>query len=428
MRQAQRSADGSVSRRAIIGTAGIGALALGAVGFAQASDGDSNEPKVNSADAPVAFEGKHQAGIVTPAQDRLHLAVFDVTATTRDEVVALLKDWTDAARKMAQGNDVGQFGAVAGQPEAPPEDTGEALGLPPSQLTITIGFGPTFFAKDGKARFGLEGKQPDLLKRLPPFTGDRLQPEISDGDIAIQACSNDPQVAVHAIRNLARIAFGRASVRYSQLGFGRTSSTSTAQITARNLFGFKDGTANIKVEEKKDVESFIWVHPEDSAGWMTNGSYLVTRKINMRIETWDRESLEGQNLIFGRVKGSGGPMSGGDEFDPIDFDAKDSGGEPKIDPLSHVHLAHPNFNKGAKLLRRGYNFVDGSDGLGQLSAGLFFIAYQRNPETQFVQIQNSLAGPTRDLLNEYIVHVGSGIFACPPGVGRSGYWGEGIFA
>mgnify|MGYP002684307359 FL=1 len=91
---------------------------------------------------------------------------------------------------------------------------------------------------------------------------------------------------------------------------------------------------------------------------------------------------------------------------------------------SHVRLAHPDFNKGAKLLRRGYNFVDGSNGLGQLSAGLFFIAYQRDPEKQFVQIQRSLAGLQRDLLNEYIVHVGSGLFACPPGVTKGGYWGE----
>lgn len=416
-----------LSRRNLIGAAGVGALALGATGgFAV---GNKAEAVVADPSAlPVQFEGTHQAGIVTPAQDRLHLAVFDVTTDDRAEVIALLKDWTEASRKLTQGNDVGKFGAVSGAPAAPPEDTGEALGLPPSQLTITIGFGPTFFENDGKARFGLDGKKPDLLKKLPRFPGDNLQPGISEGDIAIQACANDPQIAVHAIRNLARIAFGRASVRYSQLGFGRTSSTSTAQATPRNLLGFKDGTANIKVEEKEDVEDFVWVNDGDGPDWLTGGSYLVTRKINMRIETWDRESLAGQNSIIGRTKGSGGPMSGGDEFDGIDFKAKGADKEPLIGKLSHVRLAHPDFNKGAKLLRRGYNFVDGSDGLGQLSAGLFFICYQRDPEKQFIQVQNSLAGPSRDLLNEYIVHVSSGLFACPPGVGRTGYWGDTLFA
>jgi deferrochelatase/peroxidase EfeB len=352
-----------------------------------------------------------------------------MTSEERADLISLLKDWTSAARQMTQGNDVGKFGAVSGSPFAPPEDTGEALGLPPSGLTITVGFGRGLFVDaKGKARFGLDGKLPDKLKELPAFSGDQLDPAISDGDLAIQACANDPQVAVHAVRNLVRIAFGRASVRYSQMGFGRTSSTSSAQVTARNMLGFKDGTANIKVEDKKDVEDFVWVPKEDGPDWLVGGSYLVSRKINMRIEIWDREPLEGQENIIGRAKGSGGPLSGGDEFAKLDFTQKNDRGAPVIDMKSHVRLAHPDFNHGAKLLRRGYNFVDGSDGLGQLSAGLFFIAYQRDPEKQFVQVQRSLAGSQNDLLNEYIVHVSSGLFACPPGVGRKGFWGDRLFA
>ena len=417
------------SRRRLLGAAGLGALAAGAAGAGYAIGDKPVEVGPDPDALPVRFEGAHQAGIVTPAQDRLYFAALDLTTDSRDDLILLLKEWTDAARKMTQGNDVGEFGAVAGSPLAPPEDTGEALGLPPSNLTITIGFGRGMFVDEkGKARFGLDGQLPELLKDLPSFSGDRLDPAISGGDLAIQACANDPQVAVHAVRNLVRIAFGRASVRYSQMGFGRTSSTSSAQVTPRNLFGFKDGTANIKVEEAKDVDDFVWVHPDDGPDWLVGGSYLVTRKINMRIETWDRESLEGQEVIIGRTKGSGGPLSGGDEFAEIDFDDKDEAGEPLIDLKSHVRLAHADFNKGAKLLRRGYNFVDGSNGLGQLSAGLFFIAYQRDPEKQFVQIQRSLAGLQKDLLNEYIVHVSSGLFACPPGVSKTGYWGEGLFA
>lgn len=107
---------------------------------------------------------------------------------------------------------------------------------------------------------------------------------------------------------------------------------------------------------------------------------------------------------------------------------KGDDGELLVGKKSHVRLAHPDSNKGAKLLRRGYNFVEGSDGLGQLSAGLFFLAYQRDPEKQFVRVQRSLAGLQNDLLNEYIVHVSSGIFACPPGIGKTGFWGETLFA
>jgi deferrochelatase/peroxidase EfeB len=420
-----------LSRRKLIGAAGLGALAVGAGGgYAVGRQSEVTAAGVaDPAAEPVPFEGAHQAGIVTPAQDRLYFVTLDMTSEERSDLISLLKDWTAASRQMTQGNDVGEFGAVSGSPFAPPEDTGEALGLPPSGLTITVGFGRSLFVDaDGKARFGLDGKLPDRLKELPAFSGDDLDPALCDGDLAIQACANDPQVAVHAVRNLVRIAFGRASVRYSQMGFGRTSSTSTAQVTARNLLGFKDGTANIKVEEKKDVQDFVWVPKDDGPDWLVGGSYLVTRKINMRIEIWDREPLEGQENIIGRAKGSGGPLSGGDEFDQLDFTQKDDRGDPVIDMRSHVRLAHPDFNKGAKLLRRGYNFVDGSNGLGQLSAGLFFMAYQRDPEKQFVQVQRSLAGSQNDLLNEYIVHVGSALFACPPGVSTKGFWGEGLFA
>ena len=253
--------DTGLSRRKLLGAAGVGALAVGAAGAGGYAIGDKPVPVVPEVSAePVAFHGEHQAGIVTPAQDRLYFVALDMTSERREDLVSLLKDWTVAAREMAEGNDVGKFGAVAGPALAPPEDTGEALGLPPSGLTLTVGFGRSLFVdKHDKPRFGLDGKLPDGLIELPAFAGEQIDPSISGGDLAIQACANDPQVAVHAVRNLVRIAFGRASVRYSQMGFGRTSSTSTAQVTSRNMLGFKDGTANIKVEHKGDVEKFVWV-------------------------------------------------------------------------------------------------------------------------------------------------------------------------
>jgi deferrochelatase/peroxidase EfeB len=88
-------------------------------------------------------------------------------------------------------------------------------------------------------------------------------------------------------------------------------------------------------------------------------------------------------------------------------------------------LAHPDNNSGARLLRRGYNFVDGSDGLGRLDAGLFFMAYQRDPRNQFVPVQRALA--RGDALNEYLVHTGSAVFACPPGVQPGQHWGQTLF-
>ena len=163
--------------------------------------------------------------------------------------------------------------------DAPPQDTGEALGLPPSGLTVTIGFGRSLFTdSSGGDRFGLAGHLPAGLIELPTFPGDTLDPARTGGDIYVQACANDPQVAVHAVRNLARLGFGTATVRWSQLGFGRTSSTSAAQATPRNLFGFSDGTANVKAEDP-DANTSVWVQPADGPQWMVGGTFGVARRI-----------------------------------------------------------------------------------------------------------------------------------------------------
>jgi deferrochelatase/peroxidase EfeB len=406
------------------GVAGVAGAATGVGMWVRGDDQQAGDP---AADA-VPFHGEHQAGITTAAQDRLHFVAFDVITDDRDRLVEMLREWTAAAARMTAGKDAGLVGAVEGIPEAPPDDTGEALGLPPAQLTLTVGFGPSLFRDaKGRDRFGIAAKRPAALAELPHFPGDALQPDISGGDLCVQACANDPQVAVHAIRNLARIGFGVVSVRYSQLGFGRTSSTSRNQATPRNLMGFKDGTANLKAEDGKLLAEHLWVQPGDGPEWMAGGSYLVTRKIRMIIETWDRTSLGEQEAIIGRAKGSGAPLGRAGEFDEIDFAAKGAAGRPAVPVDAHVRLAHPDHNGGARLLRRGYNFVDGSDGLGRLDAGLFFMAYQRDPRKQFVPVQSQLA--RKDTLNEYIRHVSSGLFACPPGVrGQDDFWGRALFA
>ncbi|MCU1526354.1 MAG: hypothetical protein JWP75_117 [Frondihabitans sp.] len=425
--ESPRSTTG-VSRRGLLGLAGAG-IGVGVVGAGIGIGVSASTSTLGSSGAATTypFFAEHQSGIVTAAQDRLHFAAFDVSeGTTRTELVGLLKDWSYAAARMTKGDQVSTAGATGGSIYAPPDDTGEALGLPAAGLTITIGFGPSLFTDgDGKDRFGLASKRPSRLIELPAFAGDNLDPALSNGDLCIQACSDDPQVAVHAIRNLSRIAFGRADLRWSQLGFGRTSSTTRSQTTPRNLFGFKDGTANLKAEDASLVEKDIWAHDDDGASWMAGGSYLVSRKIRMHIETWDHQSLLEQQTVIGRDKGEGAPLSGGSEFSTPNFH-KRKDGKPAIDTTSHVSVAHPSHNSGAQLLRRGYNFVDGNDSLGRLNAGLFFIGYQRDPENQFVRIQNALA--SHDAMNEYVQHVSSGIFAVPPGASTGGYVGETLFA
>jgi deferrochelatase/peroxidase EfeB len=377
-------------------------------------------------DVVHAFRGAHQAGIVTPAQDRLHFAAFDVTTSSRAQLVALLKAWTLAADRMTRGLDAGEVGAVDGPDNLPPDDTGEALGLPSAGLTLTFGFGPGLFRDAaGRDRFGLADRRPAALETLPHFPGDALDPARSEGDLCVQACADDPQVAVHAIRNLARIGFGTVSVRWSQLGFGRTSTTSTSQSTPRNLFGFKDGTANVKAEDPKALAEHIWVGADDDADWLAGGSYLVARRINMGIEIWDRLSLAEQEATVGRTKGTGAPLSGGTEHSAPDFAMPGSDG-PVIPAGSHVRVVHPDQNDGARMLRRGYNFVDGTDALGSLNAGLFFLAYVRDPRTDFIPVQRRMA--RSDTMMEYLKVTGSALFAVPPGIGPGEYVGQSLFA
>jgi deferrochelatase/peroxidase EfeB len=411
----------AVSRRlfvgAVVGGAGIAVGAGAAYGATRMadSDGDTLDP----AGQIVPFHGAHQAGITTPAQDRLAFASFDVSGN-RTELRTMLAAWTAAAARMTAGRPVGDD---LERELYPPLDTGEALGLAPGHLTITVGFGPTLFDD----RFGLASKRPAALIDTPTFPGDQLEANRSGGDLCIQACSDDPQVAFHAIRNLARLGRGVVTMRWSQLGFGRTSSTSSAQATPRNLMGFLDGTNNITAEDTEYLQQYVWVGDDTDQPWMRGGSYVVTRRIRMLIEAWDRDYLADQENIIGRRKISGVPFGGTHEHDLPDLEAKGPDGLPLIPIDAHIRLVSPHTHGGQRLLRRGYSFTDGIDPVtGELDAGLFFIAYQRDPRRQFVPIQAMLS--EQDALNEYLRQTSSAIFAVPPGVQEAGAWGAALFA
>ncbi|MFL6121652.1 iron uptake transporter deferrochelatase/peroxidase subunit [Actinophytocola sp.] len=416
----------TLSRRRLLGVVGAGAAVAGAGAAAgvlanEALSGDPVTHTSAAADA-VPFYGRHQAGIVTPAQDRMHFVALDVTTTDRAELIQLLKDWTVAADRMTRGLEAKPDGAVGGLPDAAPADTGEALDLAASALTLTIGFGRSLFDD----RFGLAPHLPEALAPLPHFPADDLDPKRSDGDLCLQACANDPQVAVHAIRNLVRLGFGKVAVRWSQLGFGRTSSTSKSQATPRNLFGFKDGTRNLKAEETDLLTKHVWVAKDDGPNWLVDGTYLVARRIRMHIEIWDRTPLAEQEAIIGRAKGTGAPLGQVAEFDEPDLHVRGAGGVPVIADDAHIRLASAEALGGARILRRGYNFTDGTDGLGHLDAGLFFICFNRDSRKQFVPMQQALS--SKDSMMEYVEHTGSGLFAVPPGVSKGGYWGDTLFA
>jgi len=374
----------------------------------------AGESAGEAAGGAVAFYGAHQAGIATPTQQYVQFVSLDLASdAAASDLDGLLQNLSAAASLLAHGRPVG---AVSTGSRAP-IDTGEALGLGPAQLTVTFGLGPSVFR-----RVGLSRLRPAPLVDLPAFPGDELDSGISGGDLCIQACSNDPQVAFHAVHDLIRLASPTATARWLLAGFGRISN-SRSQATPRNLLGFKDGTDNIMVQEKGALKRFVWAGAPESPAWMRGGSYLAVRRIAIQLTAWDDTGLDQQQQVIGRYKVSGAPLGEKREHDPPDLRARHGRGLV-IPADAHIRLASPNDNDAQRILRRGYAYVDGLTD-GQIGTGLLFLVYNRDPRKQFIPIQRRLA--SNDSLNAFATHIGSAIFAIPPGARPGGYVGEALF-
>ena len=354
----------------------------------------------------IPFYGKCQSGITTPIQRQVYFAVLDLATEDLDTIRGIFKSWTTYIARMMQGELVE---AYKSNTMLPPTDTGEAVGMGTERLTITVGVSPSFLDK-----LKLSSKKLPELEDLPKFARDQLQEDFTGGDICIQACAEDAQVAFHAVRNLLRKGREHLTLKWSQTGYAAITSQGS---TPRNLFGFKDGTANVTSQD--DFDRVIWC---DQDNWMKNGTYLIVRRVQMHLETWDRTSLKEQENTFGRHRDSGAPLGAVDEFDPVDLDLKDDKGNLVIPEDCHVRLAK---EVGEEIYRRAFSYANGIDPrTGQFDAGLLFISFQKDPQ-QFIKVQKNLG--TKDKLNEYITHVGSGLFAILPGVEEGGYLGQSLF-
>lgn len=424
-----------MSRRRFLAGGGaalaVGAVELTGVGSAlsTAQAVAAGLPAGGGEGALAPFYGTHQGGVTTPVQDQTYLASFDLVVQRRAEVADLLRHWSELSARMCAG----ETAVPLGNPHKVVTDTGEAIGLAPGRLTITFGFSPTLFSKEGEDRYGLASRRPAALVELPAFQGDEINTEISGGDITVQACSDDPQVAFHAVRQLARNADGAAKLRWAQAGFQTAPMTDG---TPRNLLGFKDGTANPSTRDPALMSRFIWVGSE-GPDWMRGGSYMVYRRVRTTIERWDTLTTSQQERIIGRHKLSGAPLGKRSEFDPLDLNAMTKEGEPIIPEDAHVRLAAPQNNGGVRILRRVYNYNDGLDqfterwppwrqGL-EYDIGLLFCAYQRDPREGFIRIFRNLA--INDALNQFSTHTASVIVAVPPGAPHPGRWvGERLFS
>ncbi len=445
---------GPTRRGFLTKTAGLVAVAGSTFGVGTAAEvlaKANDQAAEDRARQTEPFCGMHQGGIVTPLQSHTYFAAFDLTTAKRDDVVKMLQAWTAAAARMARGmpikpfaqteisygTDLGTTPTTTSTEDYPAPttvtapDTGETSGLPPARLTLTFGFGAGLFVKDNRDRYGIAKHRPEALIDMPRFVGDQLVETHTGGDLSVQACADDPQVAFHAVRQLARLANDVAQVRWAQTGFMPNFG---AKQTPRNLMGFKDGTSNPSIADPKAMDKFVWVGSE-GPDWMHGGSYLVARRIRIALEHWDRTKVDFQEQTVGRHKVSGAPLGMKNEFDSLNLDATDKDGNPVISENAHVRLAAAANNDGAQILRRPYSYSDGVNFTAErwppwrqgmeYDAGLFFVCYQRDPRTGFIKIFENMA--KLDMMNQFATHVGGGLFACPGGVAQGAYIGQRLF-
>ncbi|WP_328318437.1 iron uptake transporter deferrochelatase/peroxidase subunit [Streptomyces sp. NBC_00388] len=418
-----------ISRRRLLGTAGAvgaGGLVVGAAGGAAAHAATEAAPATaltTVGSTEVAFHSParttggsraahsaHQAGITTPAQSTGHLIAFDLAAgADRTQAAALLRRWSAGAARMMAGEPAGS-------------DTGIALDAGPSSLTVTFGFGRSFFG-----RTGLTAQRPAQLDPLPDFSSDRLDARRSNGDLWVQIGADDPLVAFHALRALQNEAGSAARVRWQMSGFNRSPGATARPMTTRNLMGQIDGTGNPKPSES-DFDRRIFVPAGGGAGagsqpaWMAGGSYAVVRRIRMLLDDWEKLPLGKQEQVIGRRKKDGAPLTGGSETTAMDLDRTGPDGKLVIPDNAHARISAPEQNGGAALLRRTFSYHDGIGQDGTPDAGLLFVCWQADPVRGFVPVQRKL--DRGDALSPFIRHEASGLFAVPGAAGPGEYVGQ----
>jgi deferrochelatase/peroxidase EfeB len=404
----ERPRRAGISRRTFVtGALGTGA-AVGA-GAALASCSSPQVPAPANAARFVPFEGAHQTGIAAlPIPEQGLVASFTVQSKDRAGLAATLAALTDEIRGLMGGKP-----PTVRDPAYPPVDSG-ILGEkpPPDNLSVVVGVGASLFDD----RFGLADRKPKELVTMPFLANDRLDPKLSHGDLSIILEAGHNDTVQFALRQLMRRTRSDLVLRWMVDGYARGIGAGPASdaATPRNLLGFKDGTANLDVNDAAVMDRHVWVGPDDhEPDWAAGGSYQAVRIIRMFVEFWDRTQLAEQEGIIGRRKVGGAPLGMTDEFDDPNYAEDPDGKRIKLD--AHIRLANPRTTESEEnlILRRGFNYSRGFDGAGRLDQGLAFVAYQRSLQKGFLTVQSRLKG---EPLEEYILPVGGGFFFVLPGV------------
>jgi deferrochelatase/peroxidase EfeB len=422
----------SIDRRSFLRRSagfGLGGLAAG-FGLGRATDaGAAEAPSVSpetaeavnraELDSRRAFDGVHQAGILTPAAEFATFVALDAIAGDRAELATALQTLSSRARELVAG---GAYPAA--EFDAPPLDSGtRGTDIAPDSLSVTIALGASLFDH----RFGLARRRPRGLTAMEAFPDDDLDPARTGGDLLLSLAAGHRDTVAHAVRELLRPLRGALAVRWSVEGFQGAKRGPSPHSSRRNHFGFRDGTSNPDVTDPAEMDRLVWVQAGGGEpGWAAGGSYQVVRAIRMHVEFWDRVGLSEQELMIGRDRDSGAPLGGQGEYEDPRFEIDPKGERIPLD--AHIRLANPRTKptEDERILRRAWNYAEGFDGDGQLDVGLLFVAFNQDVERQFKVIQERLAG---EPMVDYVTPVGGGYFFAPPASRRAGDWvGSGLFA
>lgn len=397
------------TRRGLLGYAGAAGAGLAAgAGIGVALDGSDPAP----ADAPgatvpgtISPYGAHQPGVTAPTPRATRLIALDARPDLdADGLGRLMRTWTGTITALTQGR-------------AAPGDTIRDLAQTNVDLTITVGWGRRLFDQ-----VGLAADRPLALTPVPAFRHDRLEERWSGGDLVCMVSAADDTSVLHATRRLLLDAAPFATQRWEQEGSWRGLDGAQRPTTGRNLFGQVDGTGNLLPDDPL-FDATVWSKTPE---WFAGGTTLVVRRIRMDLDAWDALIRSDQEKAVGRDLAVGAPLSGTQERDQPDFEAVDDSGRPLIPADAHLRLAHPQFNGGARILRRGVNYTTYDPASGRRESGLVFCSFQADVQEQFTRIQRRLdAG---DALNRWTTAIGSAEFAILPGFAEDGFLGDRLLA
>ncbi|MFF7648906.1 Dyp-type peroxidase [Streptomyces sp. NPDC007983] len=381
-----RQADFNPSRRLFLGATGT-AAAAGLTAGCQARPARPDRSDAPAPTPPVSPTGRYQAGIARPQPAQPNLLALVADLVDAAPVRPLLAELGQAIRTLTTGSDA------------------RLMGLPPGDLTVTIGVGPRLVRAVDPALPG--------AKDLPRFSRERIAPEARGGDLLIQICAGDPMVVTVVAAALLEQAGDRIRERWRQSG-RRGSNVPVRQGLAapRNLFGFVDGI--VGPHTRAEQQRHLWLAgPAPVAG----GTLAVLRRMELDLPRFARLPVAEQEAVFGRHRATGVPLSGGTIASGPDLGAKTPDGRYLVPADAHARRAHANVVGVGLMLRRSYS-IDGP------APGLLFMSFQNDIRT-FTSTLTSM--DNSDALLGFTTTTASATFLMLPGFDGQRPLGDRLF-